>query len=67
MSHREEQFQHTEVGHTNASGKIQHTSAIAKGNVRALAFGHNTLDLASQSFGDMLLAEVDERGMALGG
>ena len=59
MSHREEQFQHTEVGHTNASGKIQHTSAIAKGNVRALALLHHGLDDAAESLRDMLLAELD--------
>ena len=53
----------TKVCYANTAGKIEELLAITKGNIGALALRHDAFDDASDTLGDMLLAELDQRGI----
>lgn len=50
----------TQVGDADASGKVQHLPAIPEGDIRALALGHNIVNLATKALGNMLVAKLDQ-------
>lgn len=50
----------TEVRHTNTAGEVEEFLAIPKGDIRAFALRHHALDDASDTLGDVLLAELDQ-------
>jgi hypothetical protein len=50
----------TKVGNADTRSEVQHCPAVSKGNIRARAFGHDALDLASKTGSDMFLAKANE-------
>lgn len=49
----------TEVGDTNATGKVEHLSPICDGKVGAFAFLHNRIERPAQSSRDIFLAKLN--------